>query len=169
MDEIDLAKRAVKRDTEAFLALMGLYKESLYRTAFAFLKNEHDALEALQEVTVRAYKKIHTLREPNYMKTWIVRIMINYCQDQLKYKKRFVDSQALHDIGNELHFTHLEIEEALATLPEEGQRLIHLKYFQDAKNKEIAAIEKIPVGTVKSRLHHTLKALRKFLSEKGGS
>lgn len=169
MDEIDLAKKAIKRETESFLELMNLYKESLYRTAFSFLKNEQDALEALQEVTVRAYKKIHTVKEPQYMKTWIIRIMINYCQDQLKYKKRFVDGQELYETRVELDFTHLEIEEALATLPDTAQRLIHLKYFQDVKNKEIAAIEKIPEGTVKSRLHHTLKALRKFLTEKGGA
>lgn len=169
MDEIDLAKRAKKHDTQAFLLLMDLYKETLYRTAFSFLKNEHDAIEALQEVTVRAYKKIHTVKEPKYMKTWLVRIMMNYCQDQLKYKQRFTVSQELHEIGAELNFTHLEIEEALSKLPDAGQRLIHLKYFQDVKNKDIAVSENIPEGTVKSRLHHALKALRKYLSEEGGS
>ena len=64
-------------------------------------------------------------------------------------------------------YTYLEIEEALATLPEAEQRLIHLMYFQDTKIKDIAVIENIPEGTVKSRLHKTLRTLRSFLSEKG--
>lgn len=49
---------------------MTIHKEALYRTAYAFLKNEQDALEALQEITARAYQKIQTLKEPRYVKTW---------------------------------------------------------------------------------------------------
>lgn len=169
MNELELAKRAIKREEQAFLAVMHLYKETLYRTAFAFLKNEHDAIEAVQEVTVRAYKKMHTVREPSYLKTWLVRIMMNYCQDQLRKKKRFISSKALHEVGTNPNFVHLEIEEALAALPEDEQRLIHLMYFQNTKIKDIATIENIPEGTVKSRLHKVLRTLRNFLSEKGES
>ena len=71
METIEIARKAIKGDDEAFLQIMQLYKDTLYRTAFAFLKNEHDALEAMQEVTFRAYQKIHTLKEPTYMKTWL--------------------------------------------------------------------------------------------------
>lgn len=167
MDEFTLAKRAIKRDEQAFLEIIHLYKETLYRMAFAFLKNEHDSIEALQEVTVRAYKKIHTVKQPQYIKTWLIRIMMNYCQDQLRKKKRFTSSEKLQELGVDSNFTFLEIEEALAKLPEIEQRLIHLMYFQDIKIKEIALIESIPEGTVKSRLHKTLRTLRNFLSEKG--
>ena len=62
MEEVEIAKKAIKGDEQAFLQVMQLYKDTLYRTAFAFLKNEHDALEAMQEVTFRAYQKIHTVR-----------------------------------------------------------------------------------------------------------
>ena len=167
MGDIELAKRAIKRDEQAFLNVIHLHKETLYRTAFAFLKNEYDAIEAVQEVTVRAYKKIHTVKEPNYLKTWLVRIMMNYCQDQLRLKKRYISSEQLHEIGTSENYTFLEIEEALAALPDKEQRLIHLMYFQNTKIKDIAIVENIPEGTVKSRLHKTLRTLRSFLSEKG--
>lgn len=167
MGDIELAKRAIKRDEQAFLSIIHLHKETLYRTAFAFLKNEHDAIEAVQEVTVRAYKKIHTVKEPNYLKTWLVRIMMNYCQDQLRLKKRYTSSEHLQETGTSESYTFLEIEEALAALPDKEQRLIHLMYFQDTKIKDIAIVENIPEGTVKSRLHKTLRTLRSFLSEKG--
>lgn len=167
MEPIEIAKKAMKGDDQAFLEIMQLYKDSLYRTAFAFLKNEHDALEAMQEITFRAYQKIHTVKEPAYMKTWLVRIMMNYCQDQLKKSKRFSASENLQSIGFNEDTTHLEMEEAIASLSSVEQQLIFLKYFQDTKIKEIAELEKIPEGTVKSRLHKALKTLRNFLTEKG--
>lgn len=164
--ESEIAKKAIKGDDQAFLKLMQLYKDTLYRTAFAFLKNEHDALEAMQEVTFRAYQKIHTVKEPSYVKTWLVRIMMNYCQDQLKKRKRYSSSEVLQKIGFE-DATHLEMNEAIESLSSVEQQLIFLKYFQNTKIKEIAELEKIPEGTVKSRLHKALKSLKCFLSEKG--
>lgn len=167
MEEAELTRKAIKRDEQAFIQLMQLHKDALYRTAFAFLKNEHDAIEAIQEVTFRAYQKIHTVKEPKYMKTWLIRIMMNYCQDQLKKKKRYISNEVLHEIGFHMNDSTLEIEEAIASLTSSEQQLIFLKYYQDTKIKEIAEIEKIPEGTVKSRLHKALKSLRNFLTEKG--
>ena len=167
MEEVEIASKAIKRDEQAFIQLMQLHKDALYRTAFAFLKNEHDAIEAMQEVTFRAYEKIHTVKEPKYMKTWLIRIMINYCQDQLKKKKRYISNEVLQEIGITQMIPILEIEEAIASLSNSEQQLIFLKYFQDTKIKEIAEIENIPEGTVKSRLHKALKSLRNFLTEKG--
>ena len=129
MEPVEIAKKAIKGDDQAFLQVMQLYKDTLYRTAFAFLKNEHDALEAMQEVTFRAYQKIHTVKEPTYMKTWLVRIMMNYCQDQLKKRKRYSSSETLQEIGFNEDTTHLEIHEAIASLTSREQQLIFLKYF----------------------------------------
>lgn len=168
MDRLEAGKRAIAGDDEAFLALMQLHKEDLLRTAFAFLKNEHDALEALQETTYRAYKKIHTVKEPAYVKTWLIRIMINYCQDQLKKNKRVIMDGRSNDSSMTDDFAPFELAEALATLTDEEQQLIYLKYFQDIKIKDIAVIEKIPEGTVKSRLHKILKTLRRHFDDKGG-
>lgn len=144
VDEIDVARKAIGGDEEAFVALMQLHKEALLRTALAFLKNEHEALEALQETTYRAFKKIHTLKEPSYAKTWLIRITINYCQDQLKKDKRYVRDGKSADSAVSDGSIQLEVQEALNTLSAEEQQLIHLKYFQGVKIKEIAAIEKIP-------------------------
>lgn len=169
MEELEIAKKAIQRDEHAFLQLMQMHKAALYRTAYAFLRNEHDAVEAMQEVTFRAYQKIHTVKEPNYIKTWLIRIMINYCQTQLKKNKRFLSSDFLQEQRYDENSSYLEIEEAISTLSEKEQQLIHMKYYQDSKIKEIAEIENIPEGTVKSRLHKALKSLRDFLTEKGGT
>lgn len=167
MDEIEVARKAIEGDEEAFVELMQFHKEALLRTALAFLKNEHEALESLQETTYRAFKKIHTLKEPAYAKTWLIRITINYCQDQLKKDKRYVrDGKPVDSVVSD-DFIQLELQEALSTLSAAEQQLIYMKYFQDVKIKDIAAIEKIPEGTVKSRLHKTLRTLRSHFKGKG--
>lgn len=167
--EKEIHAKAIAGDDEAFLSLMQLHKESLLRTALAFLRNEDDAIEALQEVTYRAYKRIGTVKDPLYLKTWLIRIMMNYCQDQLKLRKRFTaDDSKLKSISAE-DISYIEMREALATLSEEEQRLIYLKYFQESKIKDIAQSENIPEGTVKSRLHKTMRTLRSYFEDKGGS
>ena len=168
VEEIEIASKAINRDEQAFLQLMQAHKDTLYRTAFAFLRNEHEAIEAMQEVTFRAYQKIHTVKEPKYVKTWLVRIMMNYCQDQLKKNQRFVSNEVIHKLRDDSGISYLEIEEAIASLSMREQQLIHLKYYQNTKIKEIAEIDDIPEGTVKSRLNKALKSLRNFLTEKGG-
>ena len=167
--EKELHVKAIAGDDEAFLAVMQLHKEPLLRTALAFLQNEDDAIEALQEVTYRAYKKVRTVKEPNYLKTWLIRIMMNYCQDQLKLRKRFTaDNSALETVSAE-DISYIEMREALATLSDEEQRLIYLKYFQETKIKAIAQSENIPEGAVKSRLYKTMRTLRSYFEDKGGS
>ncbi|TWT25278.1 sigma-70 family RNA polymerase sigma factor [Planomicrobium sp. CPCC 101110] len=167
MDEIEAARKAIQGDEEAFVALMHIHKEALLRTALAFQKNDHDALEALQETTYRAFKKIHTLREPAYAKTWLIRIMINYCQDQLKRDRRYARNGEAADSSVSDDLALLELQDALSTLSPAEQQLIYMKYFQGVKIKDIAAIEKIPEGTVKSRLHKTLRRLRSHFEGKG--
>jgi RNA polymerase sigma factor (sigma-70 family) len=167
LEYIKIVEQAIAGDDESFLFLMKDHKEVLYRTALAFMKNEHDAREAMQEVTYRAYKKIHTIKEPAYVKTWLTRIMMNYCQDQLKKNKRFTHDDHFQEPSTTSNYAQIELQEALKSLTEQEQQLVYLKYFQDVKIKEIAVIENIPEGTVKSRLHKIMRTLREHFNEKG--
>ena len=134
--ELHIVKKAIEGDEQAFLYVMQVNKEALYRTALAFLKNEHDAIEAVQEVTFRAYKKIKTLKDSAYVKTWLIRIMMNYCQDELKKKKRFISQEGLQQDIAIYDSSLLIVEEALSTLSAEQQQLVHMKYFLDLKNRD---------------------------------
>ncbi|MFJ7973682.1 sigma-70 family RNA polymerase sigma factor [Psychrobacillus sp. NPDC096389] len=168
MSEKMLAKKAIKGDEEAFLTLMHTYEEVLYRTAFSYLKSEGDALEAIQEVTYRAYKGIKTVKEPAYFKTWLIRIMMNYCQDVIKKSNREVLEERILNIqGVTEDFTFLELEEALLNLSAYERELLHLKYFEDVKIKDIAVMWNTPEGTIKTRLHKALRTLRAGFEEKG--
>ncbi|WNS76541.1 sigma-70 family RNA polymerase sigma factor [Bacillus sp. DTU_2020_1000418_1_SI_GHA_SEK_038] len=166
MVEIDIIKKAMKRDEHALLHVLEAYEDVMYRTAFAYLKNEHDAIEAIQETTYRSYKNIHTLKEPRYVGTWLVRILLNVCHDMHKRKSRIELRETLEVEGQYYDSPKLEIVEAISQLPHEQQQLIYLKYFQDMKNNEIASAQNIPEGTVKSRLHTALRKLRHYFSER---
>lgn len=168
MSEHQLERKAIKGNEDAFLDLMHIHQEALYRTAMSYLKNEEDALEAVQEVTYRAFKHIKTLKEPAYFKTWVTRIMMNYCQDTIKKSKREICEESLLLVfGKKEDYTFLEIEEALAHLSDYERELLHLKYFEDVKIKDIAVMWKTPEGTIKTRLHKALRSFRHHFEEKG--
>ncbi|HLO11620.1 MAG TPA: sigma-70 family RNA polymerase sigma factor [Pseudoneobacillus sp.] len=168
--EDQLVQRAIKGDDEAFLKLMQLYKVDLYKTALSFLKNEGEALEAIQEVTFRAYKSIQSVRETSYIKTWLVRIMINYCNDQLRKSKRVVlNEDILQSKGIYENHDQMELKEIMLDLDDRSREILTLKYFHDLKIKDIASTLECPEGTVKTWLNKALKSLRGKLEEKGGN
>ena len=160
---MELAKRAIAGDERALVELLARHEDMLYRTAYAYLKNEHDAVEAVQELTYRALKKIHTVKEPAYIATWLVRMMINICLDMKKKQERFVYNHEVEQVSTDQQ--SFEIADIIAALPVAQQELIYLKYFQDMKNADIAQLKQIPEGTVKSRLHTTLKKLRVLIGK----
>jgi len=161
--EMDLAKRAIAGDERALVKLLARHEDTLYCTAYAYLKNEQDAVEAIQELTYRALKKVHTVKEPTYIATWFVRITINICLDMKKKQEKFVYNHNV-EIASVDH-QPFEIADIIASLPIEQQELVYLKYFQDMKNGDIAQLKQIPEGTVKSRLHTTLKKLRVLIEK----
>lgn len=168
MTTIETVKKAIDGDDEAFISVILMHKEALFRTALAYLKNEEDALEAVQEVTFRAYEKINTLRQPEYVKTWLIRIMMNDCRDRLRKQKRLVfNEEILLQQGISDDFTYLEIEEALETLSVEQRELIYLRYLHEIKIKDIADMTAVPESTVKTRLYKSLAKLKIYFTEKG--
>lgn len=169
MDITSLVKRAKKGDDGAFYQLMQHEKIRLYRMALSYLKNNEDAIEALQEVTYRAYRSIQKLKEPAYFSTWITRILLNYCHDETVKKKRIVVSDELIQfMGATRESSFIEIEDALERLDDRTRQVITLKYLHDLKIKEIAEVLECPEGTIKTWLNKGLKELRDELGGNGG-
>lgn len=163
MSEIELARQAIAGNEEAQLKLLTLYEQQMYRVAYSYIRNEHDARDALQEMYYLAFKNMHKVRSPEYFKTWLVRIVINTCNQQIRKQKRVVLTDTMPEHLASFDDELFEMNDVLLQLPIEQQELIHLKYFKDLKNSEIAAVQNIPEGTVKSRLHNTLKKLRTII------
>jgi RNA polymerase sigma factor (sigma-70 family) len=160
-----IAKRAINGDEQAILSLLQYYEETLYKTAYAYLRNEQDALDAMQELAYRALKKLHQVKEPAYAGTWLVRVLINICLDMKKKQPKHVSG---HREPIYEQKTDFEVLDLIRRLPEQEQQAIYLKYVEQWTNKDIAKLQNIPEGTVKSRVHHALKKLRLLFGQGGG-
>lgn len=166
MLEVAIIEKAINGDDEAFLVMMKNYKSDIYKTALAFLKNKEEALETLQEVTVRAYQKRHQLRKPQYAKTWLVRITIHFCQDLLKQKKRiYVREEVEHAQASEDETNRIVLEDAISALQPKEQELVYLKYFHGITFRELSVMMKEKENTLKTRLYTALAKLKQELGE----
>ncbi|QHW31477.1 sigma-70 family RNA polymerase sigma factor [Paenibacillus rhizovicinus] len=174
---LDTTKKTANAETgngDAFLLLMDGSKERLYRIALAYLHREADALEALQEATFRAYKSFRKLKEPSYFHTWIVRILLNVCADEFRGRKRkgkdirfSTEIEGTAGAFADASDTRISLRELVDGLPREQKEIIILKYYQQLTLTEVSAILECPLGTVKTRLHKALVALRGELGEEG--
>lgn len=175
MNNESLALAAKRGDDEAFYSLITEYEEKLYRIAYTYLKNETDALEAVQEVTCRAYMQIRKLKEPNYFGSWLIRILMNYCADELKKRERRQGGRQPSSTSIEPHLGSGEtallekmlLESAVEQLDANYQKVIQLKYYHDLTITEIARTLEKPEGTIKTWLHKALGGLRKRLEKDG--
>lgn len=160
MEEELLVKRAKKGDKDAFVALIEKYKVPMYRLALAIVRSKVESEDVLSETIIKAYEKLKTLREPRFFKTWIMRIIINESNQNLRDRKKIVP---LTDWNKEAQIqsltTNIELEELIQKLPEELRIVIVLFYFEQWTIKEISELLRLPEGTVKNRLHRARKKL----------
>lgn len=153
-------------DQEAFYNLISPHKIQMYKIAYSYFGNEQDALDAIQETTCRAYNNLYKLKQPEYFKTWLIRILINYCIDQKRKMKKsasIVQEMLIETQNNQED--RILLRQALQALHPKYRSIIILKYFEDLTLKEIADILDRPVGTIKTWLNKALKQLRLELGE----
>ncbi|MCI7814037.1 MAG: sigma-70 family RNA polymerase sigma factor [Lachnospiraceae bacterium] len=141
-----------------------------YRLAYSYVHNEEDACDIVQNGAYKALRSSHTLQNPEYVETWVYRIMLNECFGYLQQPK-FLSYEAVQDetgidLGyKEDHYANVDLQRALDGLPDKDKAIVILKYFEDKKLEEIAEILEENVNTVKSRLYRSMKKLRGSLSE----
>ena len=155
-----LAEKASKGSEECFVSICDLLKTKLFRTAKGILGNETLALDAVSESVYRAFKGIKRLREPKYVETWFIRILINTANDILRRQKHEI---IMETVPEGLYYdNHLELEfkQMIDSLQPELRTIISLRYYSGYSLNEISDILKIPEGTVKSRFNRALNLLR---------
>ncbi len=165
---IDSIKKAIDGDDEAFYILVSDHKEQLYRIAYSYLNSQEDALEAIQETTYRAYKNRYKLKNPQYFKTWLIRILINYCVDELKRRKKVLSiTRPISHSTEDDKTDRLTVQAAVQKLKNKHREVILLKYFEDLTISEIANVMDHPEGTIKTWLNRGLASLRLLLNKEG--
>lgn len=135
---------------------------SFYRIAFSYTRNHDDALDIVQESVYKALKSSASLREPQYIKTWFHRILINTAIDTLRKSQRYqlTDEEAAFESPTHDHYENLDLKSAMALLSDEQRLVVILRYFEDMRLQDIADILDKNLSTVKTRLYAALKKLR---------
>ncbi|WP_256941218.1 sigma-70 family RNA polymerase sigma factor [Bacillus sp. EAC] len=165
---IHLVKEAQKGNDTAFLKLFQEFEEDIYRTAFIYVKNQEDALDIVQETAYRSFKSIKNLKEPKYLKTWIIKIAISCSIDLLRKKKNVIELKpeiekfVSNDVERDIPLS-ITLEDLIDLLNENEKKVIILRYYFDFTIKEVAETLKIPLGTAKTILYRGLSKLRKNL------
>ena len=139
-------------------------KQRLYRTALLYLGSESMAIDAVDEAIYKGYLALKKLREEEYMETWLTRILLNVCKDELRRRKRQLDWETLPETAAEA-FDTLPLKEAILRLPEELKAVIILRFFTGLTQEEAAQALNIPRGTVSTRQRKALELLKLELSE----
>lgn len=149
---------------EAFVQLVENAEESMYRVSCAYLKNDYDRADALQEAVLKAWQKRETLREQERFPGWITRILIRECLNICRAGKRVTPVAAVPE-AREAAPSPAPIREAMDQLPDKIRGAAVLYYLEGYGVKETASILRIPAGTVNSRLNKARKLLREALKE----
>jgi len=155
--------RASEGDQLAFASLVRKCQGTMYSAAMAILRNEQDALDAMQDAALKAWKKLPSLKERAYFQTWITRITIRCATDIARKRKPefsiLTDAPAPREHASE----RVDIERAMDALDEKTRLCATLYYLEDMPVEHVAKAVGARVGTVKSRLHRARAKLRQIL------
>ena len=151
-------------DRQFFIASAQAMERSMYCIARSYLRCEADCEDALQNALLRAWEKRRTLREEQYFKTWLTRILIRVCVDMQRRKKRVIVSDNLPEqVAPEPPDPLLR--EAIEQLEPTLRAAVVLYYLEGYDIRETASLLRVPQGTVKSRLSRARRQLQSFLKE----
>ncbi len=152
-------------DPDAFEVLYRRYRDWVYRLAWRFTGNQQDALDVLQETFTYLLGKFPGFSLTASMTTFLYPVVKHLSLAIRRKNRRFTsDEEILSEIAEpelkETQSSRSELAVVLAVLPDEQREVLLMRFVDDMTLQEIATVLSIPVGTVKSRMHHALKRLR---------
>jgi RNA polymerase sigma-70 factor, ECF subfamily len=172
VDQTGLVERASQGDHEAFGVLIGARLARLDTAARLILRDPELARDAVQEATLKAWKHLRGLREPDRFDAWLHRLTVNACLDLARRRRGRifeVELTPLHDVPVPDAVSRVAdamyVERMLAAVDPAQRAVVVLHYYLDLSLPETAAALGIPVGTAKSRLNRALAAMRITVAE----
>lgn len=165
MNTVKLVRKSKKGNNLAFSTLIKSYEKDLYKVAIAMTKNEDDALDCIQEAILQAYISIKDLRQDEYFKTWLIKILINKCNALLKKNKKILNLDVSITENDKVEQSEkLELKDSINNLDSDLKIIVILYYYEDMSIKDISESLNIPQGTIKSRLSRARSKLKEMLS-----
>ncbi|MEK3735188.1 RNA polymerase sigma factor [Paenibacillus sp. FSL M8-0334] len=167
-----LVKQAQKGNKEALLQLILADQDAYYRLAYSYMGNEHDAMDALEDMIVTIYEKIDQLLHGEAFYSWSKTILVNRCKTLLRNRTRYLPMQgeeeaSLAGMTDDNPFRYSEsamnMQELLSHLNAKQREVIELRYIHDLSYQTIADMTGAPLGTIKSRMTQGLKKLKDLI------
>ena len=178
-----LVKAAQKGGMQAFEELVARHRDKIYARAFSMMRNEEEAVDLSQEAWVKSWQKLNQFQGQSSFVTWMTRITINLCLDQLRRQKRF-RTESIEQMDEEsggverqmpvvtpnptegLERVELRrrIDEALGKLSYEHRTVLVMHEFEELEYKEIAKRMECSIGTVMSRLFYARRKMANLLA-----
>lgn len=152
--------------------------DRVHALATAVLGSSVDAEDAVHDAAIVAWRRFGSLRDTDRFRVWFDRILVNICRDRLRAQRRTrivdlgpelgeaADRAGVGDAASSIEDRQV-IEVALRSLSADQRLVIALRFGADLTVPAIAARLDVPEGTVKSRLHHALEALRAAMAADG--
>jgi RNA polymerase sigma-70 factor (ECF subfamily) len=178
-----LVAAAQQGDTGAFEELVARHRDKIYARAFSLVRNEDDALDLSQEAWVKGWQRLKQFQGESSFVTWMTRIVINLCLDELRKQKRhrlesieqMEDEQGgverqmpavIHNPTENLERAELrqKIDWALGQLSVAHRTALILHEFEEMEYKQIAKVMGCSIGTVMSRLFYARRRMAALMA-----
>jgi len=183
MPDDGLVAAAQKDDMVAFEELVARHRDKIYARAFSMMRNEESAIDLSQEAWVKGWQRLKQFQGEASFVTWMTRIVINLCLDQLRKQKR-LRADSIEQLDEELGGVERQmpvitpnpterleqqelrqrIDRAMAQLSYEHRTVLVLHEYEDLEYKEIAKRMGCSIGTVMSRLFYARRKLAVLLA-----
>ena len=178
LEDVSLVKASQRGDMKAFEELVARHRDKIYARAFSMMRNEDEAVDLSQEAWVKGWQRLKQFQGESSFVTWMTRIVINLCLDQLrKQKRQRADSIELMEEESggverqmpvvvvnpterlERSELRARIDKALGQLSYEHRTVLVLHEFEELEYKEIAKRMECSIGTVMSRLFYARRKM----------
>jgi RNA polymerase sigma-70 factor, ECF subfamily len=183
-DEATLVREAQQGETAAFEELVARHRDRVYARAYSMMRNEEEALDLSQEAWVKGWQRLRQFQGESSFGTWMTRIVINLCLDELRRQKRH-RAESIEGMGEDsggverqmpvvtvnptsgLERAELRqrIDDALGKLSTEHRTVLVLHEFEEMEYKAIAKTVGCSIGTVMSRLFYARRKLAALLAD----
>jgi len=184
VDDRALVRAAQRGDMAAFEELVARHRDKIYARAYSMMRNEEEAIDLSQEAWVKGWQRLQQFQGESSFGTWMTRIVINLCLDQLrKHKRQRTESIEEMDeesggverqmpvvtvnptAGLERGELRQRIDRALGQLSYEHRTVLVLHEFEELEYKEIAKVMGCSIGTVMSRLFYARRKMAALLAD----
>ncbi|KAF0225276.1 MAG: RNA polymerase sigma70 [Erysipelotrichaceae bacterium] len=152
--------RVIHGDDIALVEYLKSISTLLLKTSMGLLGDMEQAKDCISETIAKVYKHRKQVKQIEFFQTWVIRILINECKDELKRTHRYVALPEDFDISEPVKEDYTYIKETMEKLPFDLKQIIVLKFYNQLTFKEISMTLTVPESTIKSRYALALRKMR---------